>query len=257
MQTSLATRFRQLGTRLADRYLAFQPSLERLDIAGLDLRFFFATPQALEWYSPLGAHLEAEFAWIAARMGGQSERIVDAGAFHGLYALVMAKAAAADSALAVVDPVPSNAAVIEVNLALNALKGDVLQAAIAPEDGPVRFSSDSCGRLETDGPLTIEGRRLSTVLPGATVVKLDIEGAEGEVLGNEIDAMPGVHTWIVELHPDLGVDAQAVIGLFVERGFTLHRLDRRAAAVVPLEPDRPWEGRSTLMATRDRSRQTA
>lgn len=252
MQTAVTTRLEQIRSRLADRFLAFKPALEPLPVDGLDLRFFYATPQAMEWYRPLAPHLRAEFEWLAARIGGHPERLVDAGAYHGIYALVMGKAAAPGSPLAVVDPVASNTAVIEANLALNGLSGEVVRAAVTAQDGPVSFTADSCGRIDTAGPVRIDGRRLSGILPGATVVKLDIEGAEGSVLPAEIDAMDSVHTWVVELHPDLGVDATRMIGLFVERGYTLECLDRKSARVVPFSPDTPWVGRSSLMATRPR-----
>lgn len=250
MTTSVTTRLGQLRSRLNDRLFAFKPSVETLPIAGLDIRFLFATPQAVEWYEPIGAHLHAEFEWIANRIAGRTEAIIDAGAYHGLYALVMGKAAGTGSRVAVVDPVTSNCAIIEANLALNKLDGEIFEAAVTTQDGFVSFTEDSCGRIDASGRRRCAARRLPSIMADATVAKIDIEGAEAQVLPQQIDEMSGVHTWMVELHPDLGVDAGAIIGLFAERGFTLERLDRDAARVVPHTPGDRWDGRSTLMATR-------
>jgi hypothetical protein len=46
-----------------------------------------------------------------------------------------------------IDPVPSNCALIEVNLALNGLHAVIEQCAVSAVDGPVAFSSGSCGRI--------------------------------------------------------------------------------------------------------------
>lgn len=252
MPNAVVTKLSQLRSRLTDRLLTFRPSIEGFTVAGQEIRFLVATPQAEEWYVPPGPHLLAEFEWIAARIGGRDERMIDAGAYHGLYALVMGRASGPGSALAVVDPVPSNCAIVEANLALNGVRGEVVEAAVTVADGPVSFTADSCGRIDGAGRVTCAGRRLPSILPGATVAKIDIEGVEGAVLPAQIDEMPDVHTWIVELHPDLGVEPGPIVDLFARRGFALHRLDRAAAAVVPFSAGEPWSGRSTLMATRDR-----
>lgn len=252
MSAQVALRLNQLRSRLSDRFLAFKPSIETFAVDGHEIRFFVGTPQAVEWYVPLTPHLRAEFEWIAQRLAGHREAMIDAGAYHGIYALVMGKAAGAGSRLAVVDPVPSNCAIIAANLALNGIEGRIVEAAVSTEDAPVSFSTGSCGRITEGGARSCAGTRLPTIMPEATVAKIDIEGAEAAVLPQQIDAMPRVHTWMVELHPDLGADTKAIIALFVERGYALHRLDRAAAAVVPFAPDDTWDGRSTLIAVRDR-----
>lgn len=252
MQTPLSTKFRQMRSQLADRYLAFKPSIDTLRIAGHDIRFLFATPQAAEWYRPLAPHLLAEFDWVAARIGGRPERIVDAGAYHGLYSLVFGAAAGPGSAIAIVDPVPSNCAIIEANLALNRIEARIVEAAVSERDGPVSFTAESCGRIDRAGSVTCRGLTLPGIMADATIAKIDIEGAEANVLPAQIDSMPSVHTWIVELHPDFGVDAAAIVRLFADRKFDLHYLDRDAARVVALDPAAPWSGRTAFMAIRPR-----
>ena len=81
------------GLPVADRFLEFKPCIKALPIAGCPLRFFYGTPQAAEWYDPLQAHTRIELEWLARQVAGRREKIVDAGAYHGLYTLVLAKAA--------------------------------------------------------------------------------------------------------------------------------------------------------------------
>lgn len=246
----VSTKIRQIRSQLVDRYLAFKPAIETFSVAGHGIRFLFATPQAVEWYRPLAPHLLAEFEWVAERIGGRGERIVDAGAYHGLYSLVFGAVAGAGSEIACVDPVPSNCAIIEANLALNGLRARIVEAAVTTRDGPVSFTDASCGRIQEDGTVSCSGLRLPSIMADATVVKIDIEGAEATVLPSQIDEMPDVHTWIVEVHPDFGVDVPAILELFVARGYALHYLDRDSARVLPLDPAKPWSGRTAFMATR-------
>lgn len=248
--TAVKQKMRQVRSQLIDQFLAFKPSIETFQIKHKDMRFFCATPQAAEWYKPLPKHLISEFEWVAERLDGQSDHIVDAGAYHGLYSIVLGTHAHPDSTLVAVDPVPSNCAIIEANFALNRISGSIIQAAVATEDAPVSFTANSCGRIEKNGTLSYKGMQLSSIMRSATVAKIDIEGAEAAVLPAQIDDMTDVHTWIVELHPDFGVDASAILKLFVDRDFKLEYLDRDQAKVMLLDPSKNWSGRTAFMATR-------
>lgn len=240
---------KRVQERLSDRFLAFKPRIIDLPLGDPPLRFFIGTPQAGDWYDPLQPHNLAEFAWISQHLAGRRERFVDAGAYHGLYTLVFARAAAAGSEVVAVDPVPSNCALIEVNLALNGLSARIEPAAVSVDDGRVRFGGGSCGRIVPAGGSEYAAKRLTSILPGATVVKLDIEGTEFEVFPSALDELPDVHTWLVELHPDRGNPA-AILELFHARGYQLHWLNRRDARVDLWPAGTAWVERTTLIARR-------
>jgi FkbM family methyltransferase len=252
MKPRLQERFAKLRDKVSDRYFEFRPHIGSLPIAGCPLRFFYGTRQAADWYDPLRAHNRAEFEWVAAHVGGHREKIIDAGAFHGLYTLVFAKSIDPAGEVVAVDPVPSNCALIEVNLALNGARARIEQCAVSAADGEVRFSADSCGQIVGDGGTVVRGRRLASLLPDATVVKLDIEGAEFGVLPAQIDELPAVHTWIVEIHPAQGRDGRSILRAFTERGFGLWWVDRSRADVEPFDADRPWTTRTSMIALRTR-----
>jgi len=253
MNNVISRKLTTLRARVADRVLDFKPYLRTLEIGETRLRFLYATAQAVDWYDPLDPHLHAEFEWLQGHLAGRSETILDAGAYHGLYAMVLARAAASGSRVVAVDPVASNVAIMEANFALNGLAIEIVEAAVTDRDAPVAFTKESCGRIVADGMPSVEGRRLPSLLPDATVAKVDIEGAEFDVLPTQLDEMPHVHTWIVEIHPGFGFDPAVVLELFRGRGFALHVLDRESAAVVPWPDDAVWRERTSLIALRSRS----
>ncbi|MGH6898389.1 MAG: FkbM family methyltransferase [Geminicoccaceae bacterium] len=249
------TRFMQnkidkLRSRLSDRFLEFRPYIRSLAIEGCPLRFFYGTPQAAAWYDPLQPHTRIELEWLASHVAGRPEKIVDAGAYHGLYTLVLANAAGPASEVVAVDPVPSNCALIEVNLALNQLHARIEECAISDRDGEVSFAAGSCGRIVPRGGAVRAARRLETLLPDATVVKLDIEGAEFALFPGQIDLLPTAHTWIVEIHPGARHDPKVILDAFTDRGFALWWVDRVSRRVAPFPANAPWPSRTSLIGLR-------
>lgn len=168
------------------------------------IRFLDATAQAASWYDPLSENNRSELEWLITNTAPEGQKIIDAGAYHGLYATVFAKAAGEQGEVVAIDPVPSNRAVIEVNLALNGLRGRIEDCVVSNVDGEVGFSTDSCGHIVDRGGIRCPSRPLRSLLPDATIVKLDIEGAEFDVVPAQIDELPAARVWIVEIHPAPG-----------------------------------------------------
>jgi FkbM family methyltransferase len=243
-------RIAKARNRLSDRLLEFKPYIAPLAIEGCPLRFFYGTRQAAAWYDPLRAHTRIELEWLARHVAAGREKIVDAGAYHGLYTLVLKKAADPASEVVAVDPVPSNCALIEVNLALNGLHARIEECAISDRDGEVSFASGSCGRIVARGGTVRPARRLETILPDASVIKLDIEGAEFALFPGQIDRLPAVHTWIVEIHPGARHDPKVILDGFANRGFDLLWVDRAGRRVESYPASAPWQYRTSLIAVR-------
>jgi FkbM family methyltransferase len=250
MKGLLQAKFEKLRAQVSDRVLDFHPYIRTLAIEGCPIRFFYGTAQAADWYDPLQAHTRIELEWLADHVGGRREKIVDAGAYHGLYTLVLAKAAAPASEVVAVDPVPSNCALIEVNLALNGLRARIEACAISDRDGEVSFAPGSCGRIVAQGGAVRSARRLEAILADATVVKLDIEGTEFALFPGQIDRLPATHTWIVEIHPGARHDPKVILDGFTDRGFDLLWVDRAGGRVESYPADTRWQSRTSLIAVR-------
>ena len=103
--------------------------------------------------------------------------------------------------------------------------------------GELRVGELRAGRPE--GGTVRPARRLESLLPDATVVKLDIEGAEFALFPGQIDVMPTAHTWIVEIHPGKGRVPRMILDAFTARGFELWWVDRAAGRVAPYPGTRP------------------
>ena len=235
--------------KASDRILDFQPYIRTLEIAGCPIRFFYATAQAASWYDPLSDKNRGELEWLIANIGFGGQKIIDAGAYHGLYTAVFAKAAGDHGHVVAVDPVPSNRAVIEVNLAINGLRGRIEDCVVSNTEGAIGFSHHSCGHIVPRGGIRLPSRRLSSILPDATIVKLDIEGAEFEVVPDQIDELPGARVWIVEIHPGRGRDPGRVLEAFRTRPFDLWWGDPSTEQITPYRAQ-PWKTRNTLIAIR-------
>ena len=243
------TKLRKLWSRVSDRLLDFQPYVRTLEIDGAPIRFFHATAQAADWYDPFKPRNRRELEWLLANLPLQGQKIIDAGAFHGLYTTVFAKAAGERGEVVAVDPVASNQAVIEVNLAINGLHGRIEGCAVSNAEGEVGFSRASCGHIVARGGLRCPSRRLRSIMPEATVVKLDIEGAEFGVVPAQIDELPGALAWIVEIHPGKGRRPDDVIEPFRARGFGLWWNEPAAGEIKPYAGEL-WSARTTLIALR-------
>lgn len=248
MNRLLADRFGKLRARFSDRVLDFQPYIGKVDLERCSFRFLYATAQAANWYDPLNAATRHELDWLVANTGPAGATIIDAGAYHGLYTLVLAMHAGPEGEVVAVDPVPSNRAVIEANLALNGLKARIEGCAISNVEGEVAFSRESCGRIVARGGRRLPSRRLRSIHPEATIVKLDIEGLEFEVVPEQIDELSEARVWIVEIHPGRGRRPELVLEAFRRRGFDLWWRSPSHG----FEPyrGRSWTDRTTLVAIR-------
>ena len=243
------TKLQKLRTWVSDRVLDFQPYVRTLEIDGCPIRFFYATAQAASWYDPLKEKNRRELEWLVANIDFEGQKIIDAGAYHGLYATIFAKAAGDLGEVVAVDPVSSNQAVIEVNLAINGLRGRIESCVVSNTEGAVGFSAASCGRIVDRGGIRRSSRRLRSIMPEATVIKLDIEGAEFEVVPAQIDELSRARVWIVEIHPGRGRDPNLILDEFRERAFDLWWGHPARGVIAPYRGE-PWVARSTLVAIR-------
>ena len=232
----------------AQEAAGFAPRLIDFAVAGRTHRFFLATAEAEQWYDPPKPHAVLEYEWVAANLPLAGERVYDIGSHHGHYALVLA--AERPGKLVCVDAVASNCDVTTVNLALNGFTADVVHTAVSTRDGTVEFTADSNGRVVERGVVRVPSARLPSLAADATVIKLDIEGEEFRVLPDQIDALPGVHTWIIEVHPWTTRDPHQLMPLLQQR-FDVRWVNRATMRVEPYPASgADWSNHTTVFCTR-------
>jgi FkbM family methyltransferase len=131
----------------------------------------------------------------------------DVGANVGVYTRRFLERVGPTGHVVAVEPVPSNAAQLRALAPAGGLT--VIDAALAGTDGqmPLVVSGEN-GETSSigDGPdaLTVRVARGDTLLdegvPRPQIVKIDVEGFEGDVLDGMPDVLRGVRAVIVEIH---------------------------------------------------------
>jgi FkbM family methyltransferase len=154
-------------------------------------------------------------------------RLVDLGANIGLTSLWFARRYGCASVIAV-EPSADNARLTRLNLEQNQVRAEVIEAAVGPHDGTAMFEDagdSNLGHLNASG-----GGRQVTVISMETVlgkfpngaevdlVKMDIEGGEGPLLGENLGWLGRVRSIIAEFHPTL-IDYPALVKTIEGRGF--------------------------------------
>lgn len=151
--------------------------------------------------------------------------VVDLGANIGLTSLWLAKRYGCERIIAI-EPSVENARLARENLERNGVGAEVVEAAVGPTDGTVRFSpagESNVGRTGF-GDRTVPMMSMLSVLnrlPSTgciDLVKMDIEGAEQELLTGDLGWLERVKSLIIEFHPTL-VDYPGLIKGLRECGF--------------------------------------
>lgn len=137
---------------------------------------------------------------------GSSKRFVDIGANAGYYTLLASKYSPARHLA--LEPLPSNFARLKEHCRLNEVKHvDFLEAAVSASNGTVEFSdsgNDAANTYKTestiynDATITVKTLTLDQLasdykLDGNVVLKIDVEGAEADVLEGGMNYLKSYH----------------------------------------------------------------
>jgi FkbM family methyltransferase len=117
--------------------------------------------------------------------------VYDIGANVGYYTLLASQLGGSSGQVFAFEPVPRNCALLRQHLKLNKVSNaSLIEAAVSSADGEARFDTGpnpSMGHLAADGALRVRSVTLDTLVfgqatPPPQVIKIDVEGAEAEVL---------------------------------------------------------------------------
>ncbi len=169
----------------------------------------------------------------------------DIGANVGLYSCMIGSATP-NCDVYPFEPHPTNVEALKRNLQLNKVDGPIFQLALSDEEGEFELSSEGAEAglgehsLDTSGseptvPVTV--RRLDELreehdIPVPTIVKIDVEGAELDVIrgAKETFSDPNCRTIYCEVHPDrietFGGSYNELEDCLTDLGFALEILDR-------------------------------
>lgn len=156
--------------------------------------------------------------------GQRPEVVVDLGANIGLTSLFFCEKYA-PRRIVMVEPDAANAEVLRANCAQCGPAVDVIVAAVGHEDGTVFFAESEESNLghvaESGRPvpcISMPSLMKATELARIDLLKIDIEGGEGQLLTLANDWLELVGSIMVEFHPHV-VDEPALIALLRSKGF--------------------------------------
>ncbi|MEM6291251.1 MAG: FkbM family methyltransferase [Myxococcota bacterium] len=184
--------------------------------------------------------IDKQVAWYLSELDLAGAVFVDGGANEGALLRALWDAAGGGFEVHAVEPLAENVAKIRAREPEGAgwtvhpvvlTDDDAPRHVTVEHDGP---SGHNCA-VTGSGTLEVPGRRLSTLVPNATVVKLDVEGHEYAILDESLDALPNVSAWAIEFHRTNGRPLEAALGALARRGYSLHAAGRRAS-----DPQGPW-----------------
>ncbi|HUP70152.1 MAG TPA: FkbM family methyltransferase [Acidimicrobiales bacterium] len=172
----------------------------------------------------------------ALPVGALPEHILDLGGHIGI-AAVWFHYRYPDAVIVSVEPDPANAALASENRTRNSLRGALVVAAVGQSREPllalqrnVPSHSIRTGHLEglvandvTAVATVTLGQLVGQFFPeGVDLLKLDVEGAEEEIISSSREIFPAIRMVLAEFHPP-AVDPIHLIAVLVSCGF-LHQI---------------------------------
>ena len=146
----------------------------------------------------------------SARLFRPGMTVVDVGGNLGLYTVLLAEHVGAAGRVVAFEPDPDNAAVHAQTIAVNSLerRWHLVRAAAGVQDGQAAFLAGDAALshlVPVDAPRSIEVavEDVMAILADADLVKMDIEGGEWAILGDDRFRDTPPRVIVLEYHPRL------------------------------------------------------
>lgn len=186
--------------------------------------------------------MEAQERWYRELLPLKQQVVVDVGANVGRLSEFFYRAGGGKSRVISVEPLPENIAAIHTRIAaagaadhwtlepcaVSSYAGEIVLQRGGNDETPYNsvVAVDQLSFPE-GGRLRVPCRPLSQIAAEATVVKMDIEGHEYEVLDEALAKLPAVRAWALELHMRVNRPLSATTRAFREHGYTVLGAGRR------------------------------
>lgn len=220
-----------------------------------------------EFHMALGTYERHELAYVLGRLH-PGDTCIDAGAHIGYFSLPVARRVGSTGRVVALEPWPASVELLRRNVMLNGFDWvTVVSAAAAAKDGEARLHlSDQSSMWNTLRGDTLKGGRSISVAtrsldsligelgwPPVAAIKLDVEGAESEVLRGGEQVLARNPSAFLTIEVSGGGDERIAASLetlrwLEERGYRFRRIGRcgactasRRAALLPLLRRSRWQ----------------
>jgi FkbM family methyltransferase len=185
----------------------------------------------------LGAY-ENDFIDVMRRYLHSGDTCVDVGGHLGYYCLLMSKMVGPTGHVISFEPVPTNMAVLKENIALNSVTNvELVNSALGERPGTVSLICPENFELSWTPSIrayNVEGARNSIDVPmdtldaflhrgghKPTLIKIDVEGAELDVLSGAVETLRTARpTVLLEIHGWGDASSEQILALFSSVGYT-------------------------------------
>jgi FkbM family methyltransferase len=193
--------------------------------------------------------MDAQEAWYASIIPLRNQVIADVGANVGRLSEFFWEQSGGTSEVISIEPLTENVAAIEERISRRAAapRWRVEAVAASDHDGEVALEAANTAGAGWNSTVLRDGRagpasrrvpcrRLSGLVPHATVIKVDVEGHEYVLFDEALAALERAHTWALELHSVPDRPLEVTLARFIGHGFSLVAAGRSAR-----EPAGPWQ----------------
>lgn len=213
--TDIKERIKKLMFRYKNRN--FSPYVVDRVMYGTDFKFFVANKDGKSWYidssdesmQKHGFWLCPELEFVKNSICSQGDIVLECGGHHGLTAVVISKWIGQAGRVYCFEPNPENLPIINKNIEINDIHNVVvIPKAVGAADGKIKITnSDSNSYIlkgsENNGVEVAVVRVDDYLNLKPTMLKIDVEGFEVEVLKGAKELLKTHPKLAIELHPDM------------------------------------------------------
>ena len=170
---------------------------------------------------------------VFARILRAGDIVFDIGANVGFYTLLAAARVRPEGTVVAFEPLGQNTRFIHRHLRINHLdRVQVIEAAVGKRNGTVRFqphASSAMGRVSNDGSIVVDQVALDDLcdeatIPDPTLMKIDVEGAELNVLEGASRMLKRAHPSILLATPGAQLPSDCC-DFLLGAGYSLRPID--------------------------------